>query len=88
MAMNQPAFGIPDLQGVIPAEVLTNGALELPKGKYSLHQTGGPHRMTAGEESSRWVDRDFSTQAGRTGFNEFTAIAVFTQTQILIGLNF
>jgi hypothetical protein len=38
MAVNQTSFGVLYLQGVIPAEMVPNGPLQLPEGKDGLHQ--------------------------------------------------
>src|SRR5660398_226203 len=90
-------FRIRQLQlGIL--QVLLDGPLQLPKGKYSLHYSACPHRMTAGQQATGWVHRHGRLlwkvhaviNAGNTGLATCRvgpAFTVFAETHVLVGLD-
>src|SRR5680860_840110 len=79
-------------------QVLLDGPLQLPKGKYSLHYSACPHRMTAGQQATGWVHRHGRLlwkvhaviNAGNTGLATCRvgpAFTVFAETHVLVGLD-
>src|SRR5680860_746576 len=97
MRVDGSPFRIHQLQlGIL--QVLLDGPLQLPKGKYSLHYSACPHRMTAGQQTTGWVHRygrllwkvHAVINAGNTGLATCRvgpAFTVFAETHVLVGLD-
>src|SRR6267154_419764 len=57
LAVDRSSPGVLDLKrGVL--EMLGDRPLQLPEREDRLHQAGGSHRMTAGDQAARRVDRN------------------------------
>src|SRR5574337_1380301 len=75
VAVDGPTSGALDLKPVV-TKVLFNASLQLPQGEDRLHQTGGPHRMAAGDQASRRVD------GKRPGLLEIKAVVEIGQKRV------
>src|SRR5674476_1201832 len=73
MAVNQTSFGVFYLQGIIPAEMVPDGPLQLPESKHGLHQAWRTDRMTTGQKSTGRIHRHFSVYIGCSRFNKWSS---------------
>src|SRR3972149_3659227 len=97
VAVNRSTPCIPHLEDITP-EVCADAPLKLPQGKHPLHDSGRPHRVATGDESTRGIDRDpalfremvpviYRRHEGRTALDELSTLTVPAEPHVLVGLD-